>query len=62
MGYVFYNCSSIKSLPDISNWNTDKVINMSGIFDNCSSLNFLPEINKWNLSTLNLKIILHKDI
>ena len=31
MSYMFYNCSSLISLPDISNWNTENVENMSYI-------------------------------
>ena len=31
--FIFYNCSSLESLPDISNWNTKKVINMHGMFE-----------------------------
>ena len=32
MSNMFYNCSSLISLPDISKWNTKNVTNMSGIF------------------------------
>jgi len=32
MSYMFYRCSSLSSLPDISNWNTNKVKNMSDMF------------------------------
>ena len=43
---MFYNCSSLKSLADISNWDTTSVIDMNDMFDNCSSLKSLPKINK----------------
>ena len=29
---MFFNCSSLKSLPDISNWNIDNVTNMIELF------------------------------
>ena len=32
MRYMFYNCSSLNSLPDISNWNTSNVTDMSWMF------------------------------
>ena len=37
-------CSSLTSLPDISNWDTHNVINMSSLFSLCSSLKNLPDI------------------
>ena len=46
--FMFYNCSSLKSLPDISKWKTINVIDMSGMFYNCSLLKSLPDISKWN--------------
>ena len=53
MSYMFYNCSSLSSLPDISKWNTSNVNNMSSMFYNCSSLSSLPDISKWNISNVN---------
>ena len=41
---MFRGCSSLSSLPDISNWNTTNVNNMSYMFSWCSSLSSLP---KW---------------
>ena len=32
MSYMFYECSTLSSLPDISKWNTDKVTDMSYMF------------------------------
>ena len=52
MSGLFYNCSSLKILPDISKWNTKEVKNISKLFYNCSSLNSLPDISKWN--TINI--------
>ena len=54
MSYMFSGCSSLKSLPDISNWNTSNVIIMNNIFFGCSSLHSLPDISKWDI-TLTLK-------
>ncbi len=44
---MFQDCKSLKNLPDISKWNTIKVIDMSFMFFNCSSLASLPNISKW---------------
>ena len=51
--YMFYDCTKLYSLPDISKWNTSNVKDMSGIFSNCSSLSSLPDISKWNTSRVN---------
>ena len=48
MSYMFYNCSSLSFLPDISKWNTNNVNDMKGIFSECKSLESLPDISKWN--------------
>ena len=37
LDFVNY-CLLIKSLPDISKWNTNNVTDMSSMFNNCSSL------------------------
>ena len=50
MSGIFYNCSSLISLPDISSWYTYTVKNMSTMFYNCSSLISLPDISNWNTS------------
>ena len=48
MSFMFYGCSSLLSLPDISKWKTNNVTNMSCMFYGCSSLPSLPDISKWN--------------
>ena len=48
MSNVFSGCSSLNSLPNISNWETKNVTDMSYMFSGCSSLIALPEIDKWN--------------
>ena len=50
MSYMFSNCVSLSSLPDISKWNTSKVTNMNHMFFSCKSLSLLPDISKWNTS------------
>jgi len=32
---MFEGCTSLISLPDISNWNTQNIINMTDLFCNC---------------------------
>ena len=49
---MFSGCSSLISLPDISNWNTSSVNNMSYIFNGCSSIISLPDLSKWNTSNV----------
>ena len=50
MDSLFSGCSSLKSLPDISNWYTSNAMNMEEMFKNCSSLKSLPEISKWDIT------------
>ena len=52
VSYMFYKCSSLTSLPDISKWNTSNIIDMSFMFYKCSSLLSLPDISKWNTSNV----------
>ena len=51
---MFRGCSSLSSLPDISNWNTNKVTDMRNMLDKCSSLSSLPDISKWNTIIYNM--------
>jgi len=48
MSYMFYNCSSLSSIPDISKWNTNNVADMSYLFYNCSSLSSITHISNIN--------------
>ena len=48
ISYIFFECSKLKEIPDISNWNTKNIINMSYIFKGCSELKSLPDISKWD--------------
>ena len=42
MSYMFNACSSLKSLPDISKWDTKNVTNMIWIFRGCNE-KIIPE-------------------
>ena len=52
MRLLLSGCSSLKSLPDISKWDTNNVTNMSLLFSECSSLQSLPDISKWNIKNI----------
>jgi len=52
VSFMFSNCISLISLPDISKWNTNNVKNMSYMFSNCKSLISLPDISKWNINNV----------
>ena len=45
---MFAACNSLIYLPDISNWNTSNVENMSFMFAGCKALSSLPNISNWN--------------
>ena len=49
MSLMFYSCTSLKELPDISKWDTKNVTNMSDMFFGCKSLKELPDISKWDI-------------
>ena len=49
---MFYGCSSLISLPDISKWNTKNVTDMGYMFYECSSLKSLPDISKWKTNNV----------
>ena len=48
MERMFYECKSLISLPDLSNWNTNKVEYMNRMFSGCESLISLPDLSNWN--------------
>jgi len=52
ISYLFYQCSSLEKLPDISKWNTTYIKNMNYLFYGCSSLKELPDISKWNMQNV----------
>ena len=52
LSYMFSNCVSLISLPDIFKLDTSKCTKMSYMFNNCSSLLSLPDISNWNISNI----------
>ena len=47
---MFYNCTSLISIPDIKDWNISN--NISWMFSGCKSLSSLPDISKWNTNNV----------
>ena len=43
---LFYECSSIKSISDISKWKTNNITDIIYLFYVCSSLESIPDISK----------------
>ena len=52
ISFMFSGCVSLKSLPDLSKWNTSNVTNMEFMFCGCNSLISLPDISKWDISNV----------
>lgn len=46
MSYMFANCNSLLTIPDISQWDTKNVTSMSHMFQNCFLFN--DNISNWN--------------
>ena len=49
---MFEGCSSLKSLPDISKFHTNKAVSLTSMFEGCSSLKTLPDISMWDTSNV----------
>ena len=52
MSYMFYAEATepsiyLTSIPNLNNWNTTFVTNMSYLFGNCTLLSSIPDISKW---------------
>ena len=56
-----FRIKSLKSLPDISKWNTNQVTDMSFMFYECCSLRSLPDISKWNIEKVSEKKNMFKE-
>ena len=52
MSHMFFGCSSLISLPDISKINTMNVTSLKNMFFGCFSLNVIPDISNWDLSNV----------
>ena len=53
MSFMFYGCSSLIYLSDISEWYTNEVTDISYMFYDCSSLISIPDISTWNVDKVN---------
>ena len=62
MNGLFYGCSSLKSLPDISNWKTSKVQNINCLFYECPKLESITDISNWNTNNINDMISYFMDV
>ena len=49
MSFIFFGCSSLTFLPDISFWKCKKIRYLEYMFYGCSSLISLPDLSKWKL-------------
>ena len=50
--WMFFQCSSLISSPDIGDWNTINVVDMGCMFSHFKSLGLPEEISKWNTSNV----------
>ena len=55
MNGMFGGCKSLTSLPDMSKWNTSKVVDMRFMFLGCKSLKAKPDISKWDMRNVKEK-------
>ena len=59
---MFYECNSLASFPDISKWNTSKVINIDNIFHSCFNSLYIIDNSKRNYNLIeDENAILKKD-
>ena len=49
MSFMFNKCNNLLYIPDISKWDTSKIIDMSYLFYECSKIEYLPDISDWNV-------------
>ena len=54
--HIFSGCKALsnEAMPDISEWNTSKVQNMSYMFNECESFELLVDISKWDTKEVKL--------
>ena len=45
MSYMFYECNSLLSLPDISKWNTNNIMDKNDMLNDCISLKSIPDLS-----------------
>ena len=52
MQYMFFNCTKLKILTGLSNWNTEKVVYMNNMFENCESIEKFSGVSNWNIKNV----------
>ena len=52
MSFIFYDCTSLKSIKNFPKLNTKNFTNIFGMFYNCNSIKTLPDISKWNTKNI----------
>jgi hypothetical protein len=57
MSFLFYDCFSLSSLSEKSDWNTSSLFGSVSIFEGCDNLKNPPDISKWDNSKGSTKII-----
>ena len=46
MSFIFCECNSLLSVPEISKWDTSIVKDMSALFDTCTLIKSVPDISE----------------
>ena len=54
---MFYECSSLLSIPDLSKWKPINIIMVNHMFYGCSSLITMPDISKWKINNEDFSLI-----
>ena len=49
---MFFNCSSLQQIQDLSKWEFGNLENADNMFSNCSSLSSIPNIANWELKKI----------
>ena len=49
---MFYGCTALESLLDLSEWVTNKVTDLGSMFEGCEILESLPDISNWNVENV----------
>ena len=49
---MFFECESLKIIPDLSKLNTKNIVDVSEMFFRCKSLSSLPDISKWRTDNI----------
>ena len=49
---MFSNCTNLRVLPNISNWNTKNLTKTVDMFSNCPLITLIPDLSKWNIRSV----------